>query len=89
MALGAGVGEVVRLVTRDGLRLVAIGLGLGLLLSLGITRVLTSLLYGVSPTDATVFLAVPVLVLAVSLLAFWLPAHRAARIDPAVTLRAE
>jgi ABC-type antimicrobial peptide transport system permease subunit len=89
MALGAGVGEVIRLVTRDGLRLVAIGLGLGLLLSLGITRVLTSLLYGVSPTDATVFLAVPALVLAMALIASWLPARRAARIDPAVTLRAE
>jgi hypothetical protein len=89
MALGAGVGEVVRLVTRDGLRLVAIGLASGLLLSLGLTRVLASLLYGVSPTDATVFLAVPALVLAIALLAAWLPARRAARIDPAVTLRAE
>jgi predicted permease len=89
MALGASVGEVIRLVTRDGLRLVAIGLGLGLLLSLGITRVLTSLLYGVSPTDATVFLAVPTLVLAIALVACWLPARRAAKVDPAMTLRAE
>jgi ABC-type antimicrobial peptide transport system permease subunit len=89
MALGAGVGEVIRLVTREGLRLVVIGLGGGLLLSLGLTRVLASLLYGVSPTDATVFLAVPVLVLAIAILACWLPARRAAHIDPAVTLRAE
>ena len=89
MALGASVGEVIRLVTSDGLRLVAIGLALGLLLSLGVTRVLTSLLYGVSPTDTTVFLAVPAVVLAIALLAAWLPARRAAKIDPAVTLRAE
>ena len=67
----------------------AIGLGLGLLLSLGLTHLLASLLYGVSPTDATVFLAVPALVLAIALLAAWLPARHAARIDPAVTLRAE
>jgi putative ABC transport system permease protein len=51
--------------------------------------VLTSLLYGVSPTDTTVFLAVPAVVLAIALLAAWLPARRAAKIDPAVTLRAE
>ena len=89
MALGAGMGEVIRLVTRDGLRLVVIGLGLGLLLSLGLTRVLASLLYGVSPTDATVFLAVPALVFTIALLACWLPARRATKVDPAVTLRAE
>jgi predicted permease len=89
MALGASVGEVVRLVTRDGLRLVAIGLGLGLLAAFGVTRVLTSLLYGVSPTDATVFLAVPAVVLAIALLACWLPARRATRVNPVEALRAE
>ena len=89
MALGAGSGEVVRLVTCDGLRLVAFGIGSGLLLSLGLTRVLASLLYGVSPTDATVFLAVPALVLAITLLACWLPARKATRVNPVEALRAE
>ena len=89
MALGASVGEVIRLVTRDGLRLVAIGLALGLLLSLGVTRLLASLLYGVSPTDATVFLAVPALVFAIAFLAAWLPARRATRVNPVDALRAE
>jgi putative ABC transport system permease protein len=89
MALGADVGEVIRLVTRDGLRLVIIGLAVGLLLSLAGTRALASLLYGVSPTDATVFLAVPALVLAIALLACWLPARRATRVNPVETLRAE
>jgi predicted permease len=89
IALGAGTGEVIRLVTLDGLRLVAIGLALGLLLSLGVTRLLASLLYGVSPTDATVFLAVPALVLAIALLACWLPARKATRVNPVDALRAE
>jgi ABC-type antimicrobial peptide transport system permease subunit len=89
MALGASVGEVIRLVTREGLRLVVIGLGLGLLLSLGLTRVLRSLLYGVSPTDLTVFLTVPLLVLAITLLACWLPARKATRVNPVEALRTE
>jgi ABC-type antimicrobial peptide transport system permease subunit len=89
MALGAGVGEVIRLVTRDGLRLVVIGLALGLLLSLGLTRVLAGLLDGVSPTDAAVFLTVPALVLATALLACWLPARRAMKVNSVEALRAE
>jgi len=89
MALGAGAGEVIRMVTRDGLRLVVIGLVLGLLLALGLTRGLAGLLYGVSPTDATVFLAVPALVLSIAVLACWLPARRATRVNPNEALRAE
>ncbi len=89
MALGAGVGEVIRLVTRDGLRLVLIGLGCGLVASAALTRVLASLLYGISPTDPAVFAGVAALVVAISLLACWLPARRATKVNPVEALRAE
>ena len=89
MALGAGVGEIIRLVTRDSLRLVMIGLGCGLLASAALTRVLASLLYGVSPTDAPVFAGVVALVVAIALLACWLPARRATKVNPVEALRAE
>lgn len=89
MALGAGYADVLRLVARDGVRLVAIGLGCGLVLSCGGTWALSRVLYGTSPTDAVVFLAVPVLVLMAGGLACWLPARRAARVDPVVALRCE
>ena len=89
MALGAGGGEIIRLVTRDGLRLVLAGLGCGLLASAALTRVLASLLYGVSPTDATVFAGVAALVVAIALLACWLPARRATKVNPVEALRAE
>jgi hypothetical protein len=89
MAMGAGAGQIIRLVARDSLRLVAIGIGLGLLLALGLTRPMAGILYGVTPTDPLVFAAVPALVLFVALLACWLPARRAVKVDPLITLRAE
>ncbi|HEU4628479.1 MAG TPA: ABC transporter permease [Gemmatimonadaceae bacterium] len=88
VALGATRGEVIRLVLGRSLRLLVIGTALGLAGSLALTRVLASLLFGVQPTDPLTFGAVTLLLLAVALLASYLPARRAARADPARALRA-
>ncbi len=74
MAMGARTVDVIRLVTLQSLRLTFIGLACGLLLTLGLTRVLARLLYGVSPTDVTVFGGVVAVIVAVTVLACWLPA---------------
>jgi predicted permease len=89
MALGAQAGDVVRLVVGQGAALTGLGLGLGLLASLALSRVLESQLDGLSARDPLTFLALPALLGAVSLLAAWLPARRAARVDPTVALRGE
>jgi predicted permease len=89
MAMGARRIDVIRLVTLQSLELTFIGLVCGLLLTLGLTRVLARLLYGVSLTDITVFGGVVAVILAATGLACWLPAHRAASINPVETLRAE
>jgi predicted permease len=89
MALGARRGDVVRMVVADGLRLVLVGTGLGLAAALGGARWLESFLYGVSSRDALTFAAVPVVLTAVALLACFVPARRASRVDPLVALRSE
>ncbi|MET0397871.1 MAG: ABC transporter permease [Longimicrobiaceae bacterium] len=89
MALGATAADVVRLVLRQGLVLVAVGVALGLAAAFAATRLLASFLHGVSATDPTTFLAVPLLLAAVALLASWLPARRASRVDPMTALRTE
>ena len=89
MALGAGRGDVVMLVVRQGGLLVAAGVVLGLLSAAASTRVVESILFGVTPTDALTFVAVTAVVLAAGLLACWLPARRAARVDPMEVLRFE
>ncbi|HEX8671097.1 MAG TPA: FtsX-like permease family protein, partial [Longimicrobium sp.] len=89
VALGARAGDVVRMVLRHGFKITALGAAIGLVMAIAATRLLSSLLYGVSATDPLTFTAVPVLLLAVALLASWLPARRAARVDPMVALRAE
>jgi predicted permease len=89
MALGAQPGAVLRQVVGQGLVLAAIGAGAGLLLALSITRLLAGFLYGVSPFDPAIFLGVPLLLIAIALLACWLPAWRATRISPVVALRSE
>ena len=76
-------------VLRQGLRLTAIGLGIGLLGSLALTRGLSSQLYEVSPADPITFVAVSLLLLAIALLACYFPARRATKIDPMVALRCE
>jgi putative ABC transport system permease protein len=89
IALGAKRGDVLRIVLQDAFRLTAIGLGIGLVVSLGLSRFLAGLLFGVSPTDAITFLGVSVLLTGAALLASYIPAMRAARINPNIALRYE
>ncbi|HET7564250.1 MAG TPA: FtsX-like permease family protein, partial [Gemmatimonadaceae bacterium] len=89
MALGARKGQVLRQVVSRGMRPALVGLVLGVLGSLALTRVLSRLLFGVSATDPLTFAGVALLLLGVAFLATWLPARRAARVDPAIALRGE
>jgi ABC-type antimicrobial peptide transport system permease subunit len=89
MALGAQQGEVLGMVLRHGLALVAAGLATGLLASFGLTRFLANQIWGVSPTDPWTFGAVAALMVVTGLAACWLPARRAASVDPLVALRYE
>jgi ABC-type antimicrobial peptide transport system permease subunit len=89
MALGAGRREVLRLVLTRALRIVAAGLVAGLAGAVAVTRVLQTFLFGVTPTDPVAFTIVTLLLMVVGLMAAWLPARRATRIDPCVALRAE
>jgi ABC-type antimicrobial peptide transport system permease subunit len=87
MALGAQAREIRRLIVRQGMRLVFLGLATGLLVSFGLTRWLRSLLFGVTPTDPLTFAAVTALPAQVALLACYLPARQATKADPIVALR--
>ena len=89
MSLGATRRDVLRLVLTRALRIVVAGLIVGLAGAAGVTRVLQRFLFGVTPTDPIVFTIVTLLLLAVGLMAAWLPARRATRIDPWAALRAE
>src|SRR5213080_4655469 len=89
MALGARGVDVVRLLMRESLRRVALGVGLGLVAALGVTRALSAMLFEVAPRDAVTFAATALLLVAVALAATWLPARRATKVDPMVALRYE
>jgi len=89
MALGASRREVLRLVVRNGMQMTFAGLGLGVVAALGLTRFLGGLLFGVKPTDALTFVSVAILLSGVALLACYIPARRATRVDPIVALRYE
>ncbi|MBV8859218.1 MAG: ABC transporter permease [Acidobacteria bacterium] len=87
MALGAAIRDVVRLVVGQGMRLALLGVGLGLAGAFLLTRALASLLLGIEPTDPVTFVGVPLLLAAVALLACYIPARRAARVNPLIALR--
>ena len=89
IALGARIGDVLRQVVGEGLRTVAIGVALGIVLALAAGRLVAALLYGVSASDPAVMLLVALVLLAVAALAAVIPAWRAARVDPVTALRAE
>jgi len=89
MALGARSRDVLALILKQGLRLTLIGIGLGLGAALALTRLMESLLFGVAPADALTFGAIAVMLLLVALLACYLPARRATKVDPMVALRDE
>jgi putative ABC transport system permease protein len=89
VALGASVGRVQRLVVWQGCQPALLGAAVGLLAAGALARLLHGLLYGITPADPATFMAAPLLLLGVVGLAAWLPARRAARVDPMTALRAE
>jgi putative ABC transport system permease protein len=89
MALGAQPRDVSRLFVRYGLTLTGIGLAVGIGLTIGLTRLMSAMLFGVGPMDPSTYLVVSGSLGAVALLATWLPARRAARLDPVVALRSD
>ena len=89
MALGAQRSEILGLVVRQGMRPILVGMGAGILGAAALTRFIGTLLYGVTPLDPLIFATVVVLLGAVGLIACWIPARRATRVDPLTALRAE
>ena len=89
MALGSSKGEIFRLVIGQGMRLSGAGIGFGLVAAFALTRVMRSMLVGVAPTDPVTFAAVALLFATITGTACWLPAYRAARLDPVSALRDE
>jgi ABC-type antimicrobial peptide transport system permease subunit len=89
MALGAGRGDVFALVIGQGARLAAIGIAIGVVLSFGVTRIIKSFLYNVTPTDPLSFVGTAAFLAVVALLAGYIPARRATSVDPIVALRTE
>jgi ABC-type antimicrobial peptide transport system permease subunit len=89
MALGAESGRVLLMVVRQGVTLAGLGIGVGLALAFGATRLMSAILFGVEPVDPATFGSVALGLLVVAVLASYLPARRAAKVDPVTALRTE
>jgi predicted permease len=89
MAIGATPGGVVRMIVLEGVKLVALGIGIGAAIAGLVSRVVRSMLFGLSPTDVSTFIAVPMLLIVVAVFACWMPARRATRIDPLQALHSD
>jgi putative ABC transport system permease protein len=89
MALGAARGDISRMVLREGAIITLVGIGIGIAAALAVTRLMLALLFDVSPTDPATFAVVPVMLAAVALLASWMPARRAAAVEPLEAIRYE
>jgi len=89
MALGADRATIRKLVVWHGMKLALVGVALGMGAAFGLTRLIASFLFEVKPWDPTVFITVPIILSAVALLAVWMPATRAAKLDPMQALRVE
>jgi putative ABC transport system permease protein len=89
MALGATWGDIQMMILREGLRMVTIGVVVGTLVALAASQAVSSLLFVISARDAITFVLVPSILTLVAIFACWLPAHRAACLDPSIALRDE
>ncbi|HKS41595.1 MAG TPA: FtsX-like permease family protein, partial [Blastocatellia bacterium] len=89
MALGAQASDIFKLAIKEGMMLVAIGVAVGMATAMIITRLLASFLYGISATDGITFASIPLILALVALVACYLPARRAMKVDPMVALRYE
>jgi ABC-type antimicrobial peptide transport system permease subunit len=89
MALGAQAGAVVRMIMREGFVMLISGVAVGLLLAIATAKILSGILYGVGALDPVAFTVAPIVMTAAALIATWLPARRATRVDPAQALRSE
>ncbi len=89
MALGARRGDVLKMTVKQSLKLVVMGVAIGLVAAFVLTRVMASLLFGVSATDPLTFVSIPLVLMSVAMLASYIPALRATKVDPMIALRAQ
>jgi putative ABC transport system permease protein len=89
LALGASQKNILRVVVREGIKLTVIGLAIGVPLAMGLTNLLPNVLYGVSRHDPATFVVIALLLMSVAVLACYIPARRAATVDPMIALRYE
>jgi len=89
LALGAQRRDVLQLILNHGMKMALVGVGIGVVAAFGLTRLMSKMLFGVSATDLTTFVSISVLLSVVALLACYLPARRATKVDPLIALRTE